>query len=151
MENTSHEVHFSKAEDEFLKTPVHDTGSIWYTVLSFFLPIIGIIAAEVYKHKQYYHNYKACKKGAVIRFHCSWRDSADLPAGTASGCHKVAIWGGRSKIRIPGDRSRSKKSNFGKAYSSADISGDPAPGRCGGELYLCPDFLSQRRDRLEGY
>lgn len=68
VENTSHEVHFSKAEDEFLKTPVHDTGSIWYTVLSFFLPIIGIIAAEVYKHKQYYHNYKACKKGAIIGF-----------------------------------------------------------------------------------
>ena len=42
-------------------------------------------------------------------------------------------------------------STFGKAYSSAGISGDPAPGRCGGELYLCPDFLSQRRDRLEGY
>ena len=36
--------------------------------IAFFLPIIGIIAAEVYKHKQYYHNYKACKKGAVIGF-----------------------------------------------------------------------------------
>ncbi|RGY03258.1 ABC transporter ATP-binding protein [Blautia sp. OF03-15BH] len=68
VEETAHEVHLSKAEDEFLKTPVHDTGSIWYTVLSFFLPIIGIIAAEVYKHKQYYHNYKACKKGAIIGF-----------------------------------------------------------------------------------
>lgn len=28
---------------------VHDTGSVWYKVLSFFFPIIGIIAAMVYK------------------------------------------------------------------------------------------------------
>ncbi|MGN0314760.1 MAG: ATP-binding cassette domain-containing protein [Fusicatenibacter sp.] len=67
-EEVSHEVHFSKAEDEFLKTPVHDTGSIWYTVASFFLPIIGIIAALIFKSKRYYHNYKSCKKGAVIGF-----------------------------------------------------------------------------------
>ena len=31
--------------DEFLSAPVHDTGSIWLGVISFFLPIIGIIAA----------------------------------------------------------------------------------------------------------
>ena len=68
VENTSHEVHFSKAEDEFLKTPVHDTGSIWYTVLSFFLPIIGIIAAMIFKKHRHYRNYKVCKKGAIAGF-----------------------------------------------------------------------------------
>ena len=68
VKEENHEVHLSKAEDEFLKTPVHDTGSIWYKVLSFFLPIIGIIAACVYKKKQYYHNYKACKQGALYGF-----------------------------------------------------------------------------------
>lgn len=68
VKEEDHEVHFSKAEDEFLKTPLHDTGSIWYKVLSFFLPIIGIIAACVYKKKQYYHNYKACKQGALYGF-----------------------------------------------------------------------------------
>ena len=68
VKEEDHEVHFSKAEDEFLKTPVHDTGSIWYKVLSFFFPIIGIIAAMVYKKKQYYHNYKACKQGALYGF-----------------------------------------------------------------------------------
>ena len=68
VKEEDHEVHLSKAEDEFLKTPVHDTGSIWYKVLSFFLPIIGIIAACVYKKKQYYHNYKACKQGALYGF-----------------------------------------------------------------------------------
>lgn len=49
VKEENHEVHLSKAEDEFLKTPVHDTGSVWYKVLSFFFPIIGIIAAMVYK------------------------------------------------------------------------------------------------------
>lgn len=68
VKEEDHEVHFSKAEDEFLKTPLHDTGSIWYKVLSFFFPIIGIIAAMVYKKKQYYHNYKACKQGALYGF-----------------------------------------------------------------------------------
>ena len=68
VKEENHEVHFSKAEDEFLKTPLHDTGSIWYKVLSFFFPIIGIIAAMVYKKKQYYHNYKACKQGALYGF-----------------------------------------------------------------------------------
>ena len=68
VKEENHEVHLSKAEDEFLKTPVHDTGSIWYKVLSFFFPIIGIIAAMVYKKKQYYHNYKACKQGALYGF-----------------------------------------------------------------------------------
>ena len=68
VKEENHEVHLSKAEDEFLKTPVHDTGSVWYKVLSFFFPIIGIIAAMVYKKKQYYHNYKACKQGALYGF-----------------------------------------------------------------------------------
>ncbi len=55
----------SASEDEFLKAPVHDTGSIWYKILSFLLPILGLIAAFVFKHFHYYRNYSACKKGAV--------------------------------------------------------------------------------------
>ena len=54
--------------DEILQAPIHDTGSVWYTVLSFFLPILGIIAALLFKHKMYYRNYKACKKGALSAF-----------------------------------------------------------------------------------
>lgn len=53
------------SEDEFLKTPVHDTGSIWYKIFSFLLPVIGLIAAFVFKHFHYYRNYTACKKGAI--------------------------------------------------------------------------------------
>ena len=56
------------ADDQFLAAPVHDTGSVWYSILSFFLPILGIIAALIFKSKLHYRNYKACKKGALIGF-----------------------------------------------------------------------------------
>lgn len=60
----------SAAEEEFLEAPLHDTGSRLYAVLSFFLPLIGLIAAFVFKHFRYYRNYKACKKGAIVGFIC---------------------------------------------------------------------------------
>jgi len=53
------------ADDQFLKAPVHDTGSGIYMFLPFFLPIIGLIAGQIFKSKQYYRNYHACKKGAI--------------------------------------------------------------------------------------
>lgn len=63
-----HQVHLSKAEEEFLKTPLHDTGNIWFGVISFFLPVLGIILAMVFKNHNYMRNYKIWKKGAVIGF-----------------------------------------------------------------------------------
>ena len=62
------QIALTKAEEEFLEAPVHDTGSLWYTVISFFLPIIGIIAALIFKSKKHYRNYSACKKGAIAGF-----------------------------------------------------------------------------------
>ncbi len=56
------------SEDEFLQAPVHDTGSIWYKIFSFLLPVIGLIAAFVFKHFHYYRNYTACRKGAIAGF-----------------------------------------------------------------------------------
>ena len=56
------------AEEEFLIHPTHDTGSIWYTILSFFLPILGIIAAFLFKKFKHTRNYKKCMKGAVAGF-----------------------------------------------------------------------------------
>lgn len=53
---------------EILSTPLHDTGNLWYTVLSFFLPILGIIAGLIFKKKKYFRNFKACRKGALIGF-----------------------------------------------------------------------------------
>ncbi len=63
----SADVH-TAAEEEFLKAPLHDTGNILYKIVSFLLPVIGIIAAFVFKHFRYYRNYKACKKGAIAGF-----------------------------------------------------------------------------------
>ncbi len=54
-----------KGSDAFLETPLHDTGSKWYSILSFFLPILGLIAAGVFRHFHHIRNYRACKKGAI--------------------------------------------------------------------------------------
>lgn len=55
-------------EEMRIDTPIHDTGNIWYTIGSFILPLIGIIAALAFRKKKYYRNYKACRKGALIGF-----------------------------------------------------------------------------------
>ena len=55
-------------QSTILSTPLHDTGNMWYTVLSLFLPIFGIIAGLLFRRKNYIRNYKACKKGAIAGF-----------------------------------------------------------------------------------
>lgn len=55
----------TNAELEFLEAPVHDTGSAWMAVVGFFLPILSLIAAMVFKSKKYYRNYDKFKKGAI--------------------------------------------------------------------------------------
>ena len=52
-------------DEEFLNAPVHDTGSFWLGFLSFFLPIIGLIAGLCFRKHNYIRNYKSCKKGAI--------------------------------------------------------------------------------------
>ncbi len=52
--------------DEIKLPPLHDTGSIWLTILSFLLFIPGIIAAVLFKKHNYIRNYKACKLGVKI-------------------------------------------------------------------------------------
>jgi len=65
-EMDNEETHEEEAiKEEILQAPIHDTGSVWYTVLSFFLPVIGIIAALLFKHYKHYRNFKACKKGVL--------------------------------------------------------------------------------------
>ncbi len=68
LNNAAEEEAFQAAEQEFLKAPIHDTGSLWYTILSFFLPVLGLIAALVFKHFNHVRNYKACKKGTIYGF-----------------------------------------------------------------------------------
>ena len=48
-----------------LDRPVHDSGSFWFKFLAFFLPILGLIAAQIYRSKNYINNFKALKKGAI--------------------------------------------------------------------------------------
>ena len=67
-EERPEEQHDHIATDEIALPPIHDTGSIWYGILSFLLPIIGIIAAMIFKKHNHYRNYKMCKKGAVAGF-----------------------------------------------------------------------------------
>ncbi len=55
----------SVREEEFLVHPAHDTGSIWYKVLSFLLPLLGVIAMVVFHHFHHSRNAKACMKGAI--------------------------------------------------------------------------------------
>ena len=54
-----------ESSEAFLEAPLHDTGSKWYSILSFFLPILGLIAAGIFRHFKHIRNYKACKKGAI--------------------------------------------------------------------------------------
>ena len=48
-----------------LDRPIHDTGSKWYGIGSFFLPPIGLIAGWIFKKKNYIRNFKMCRKGAI--------------------------------------------------------------------------------------
>ena len=67
VEEHHQEVEVDKAaEEEFLIHPTHDTGSIWYMVLSFFLPILGLVAAFLFKKFRHTRNYKMCRKGALV-------------------------------------------------------------------------------------
>lgn len=59
-------VEIIKEEDLVLQNPLHDTGSIWYTIGSFLLPPIGLIVGLVFRKFKHFRNWKACKKGAFI-------------------------------------------------------------------------------------
>ena len=49
-----------------LDTPLHDTGSIWYALLSFILPLLGLIGGLVFKKFKHFKNAKSCFKGALV-------------------------------------------------------------------------------------
>ena len=54
-----------KGSNFILDAPLHDTGSVWLGLGSFFLPVIGLIAGWIFKKKRYIRNFKVCKKGAI--------------------------------------------------------------------------------------
>ncbi len=53
-------------DDGILDHPIHDTGNLWYTILSFFLPLLGFIGGWIFKKYKHTRNAKACFKGAWI-------------------------------------------------------------------------------------
>ena len=53
---------------EFLVQPPNDTGSIWYLVLSFLLPILGLVGMFLFKKFRHIRNYKQCRKGTIAGF-----------------------------------------------------------------------------------
>ena len=53
-------------DEGILSAPLHDTGSKWYSIASFFLPPVGLIGAFIWKKFKHFRNYKACLKGALI-------------------------------------------------------------------------------------
>lgn len=52
--------------DYILDAPLHDTGSMWYSVLSFLLPIPGLIAGWIFKKRRHIRNFKACRRGVLL-------------------------------------------------------------------------------------
>jgi len=58
----------SASEEEFLKTPVHDTGSPWYIALGFLLPVIALIIGIIFRKNNYIRNYKKCRSGYIAGF-----------------------------------------------------------------------------------
>ena len=65
-ETTVQEEVATPSHESILDRPIHDTGSKWYAILSFFLPLLGIIGGLVFKKFNHIRNYKACLKGALI-------------------------------------------------------------------------------------
>lgn len=61
----SQEIDWNSSEF-LLQTPLHDTGSVWYTIGSFFLPPLGIIGGLIFKKFKHLRNAKSCFKGAWI-------------------------------------------------------------------------------------
>lgn len=58
----------SESNEFELVTPIHDTGSKWYTFLSFLLPVLGLPASFIFKHFKHKKNAKACMRGAIAGF-----------------------------------------------------------------------------------
>ena len=51
--------------ESILDTPLHDTGNKLYAILSFLLPLLGLLAGVVFRKFNHIRNYKMCMKGAI--------------------------------------------------------------------------------------
>ena len=55
-------------DDIKLLAPLHDTGSIWYGIISFILPVLGLIGMLLFKKYKHLRNSKICRKGMLLGF-----------------------------------------------------------------------------------
>ena len=53
------------SHEPILDTPLHDTGSKWYTFGSFLFAPVGLIGGFLFKKFNHIRNYKACLRGAI--------------------------------------------------------------------------------------
>lgn len=51
--------------EEILSKPLHDTGNKLYNLLGFFLPVVGLIMAFIFKKHNYMRNYQVLKKSSL--------------------------------------------------------------------------------------
>ena len=65
-EETTADEEPAPVDEPILDAPIHDTGSIWLSVLAFLLPILGLVAGVILKKHNYMRNRKAVVQGAVI-------------------------------------------------------------------------------------
>ena len=57
---------YNVSNEPILDTPLHDTGNAWLGVLAFLFPILGLIAASVFRKHNYMRNRRSCRKGSFI-------------------------------------------------------------------------------------
>ncbi len=55
-------------EEDITIAPVHDTGSVWYTLISFILPVLGLVGMLLFKKFKHNRNARACKSGTIAGF-----------------------------------------------------------------------------------
>ena len=58
------------SREVILDRPAGDRGSFFYGLLSFLLPIPGLLAAYLFRKHNYMRNYKVCRKGALASLIC---------------------------------------------------------------------------------
>ena len=67
-EMTSPDTERIRTDTSLRKAPSRDTGSKWYTLLSFLFAPVGCILAILFKKHNYIRNFKACLRGAIAGF-----------------------------------------------------------------------------------
>ncbi len=82
MEESAPTEDVAPSTETILSTPLHDTGSKWYSILSFLLAPLGLIGGFIFKKYNHIRNYKACLRGAIAGF---------ITAGSIIGLFLLAL------------------------------------------------------------